>query len=123
MGIINHIIGSGISPFAAGAMVGQVTTLNSISTATSQGTAVLLGTGNGYIAICSSSGRAFQLPACDPGSSVTIYNAGATTASIYGQTGDNIGGAGANSASALANGKTARYTRMTATVWGKNLSA
>lgn len=123
MPIIDHIIGTGVSPYAASAIVGGVTTLNSISTATSQATAVLLGSGTGYIAICSSSGRAFQLPACGPGSDVYIFNNGAQTASIYGQTGDAIGGGSANAAFALATKKGAFFKRVTSTLWGQNLTA
>lgn len=123
MAILDHVVSTGMSPFAANAVVGSVSTLNSVSTATTQATAVLLGSGTGYIAICSSSGRAFQLPACGPGSDVFIFNNGAQTASIYGQTGDAIGGGSANAAFALATKKGAIFKRVTATLWGQNLTA
>src|SRR5271154_5070981 len=121
MPILDHVVASGISTYAASAICGGVTTLALTSTNTSQTTAQLLGSGTGYISICSSSGRAVQLPACTIGSSIKIYNAGAATASIYGQTSDNIGGAGANAASALANGKSAEYIKTATNVWGKIL--
>lgn len=121
MPIIDHIISTGTSPFNAAAIVGGVTTLTAAGN--SQGTATLLGSGNGYISICSSSGKGIQLPACSPSSSVYIFNGAANTASIYGQTGDAIGAGSANAAFALATKKGCIFVRVTATQWGQNLSA
>lgn len=123
MPIIDHVITAGISPFAAGSICGTVTTLALTSTNTSQATAMLLSTGTGYISICSSSGRAVQLPACSPGSSIYIYNGGASTATIYGQTGDLIGAGSANSGVPLATKKAMLVKRITSTIWGEILTA
>lgn len=123
MPILDQVIGSGISPFAATAITGGVTTLALTSTNTSQATAQLLGSGTGYVSICSSSGRTVQLPACGPSSSVTIYNGGANAVNVYGQTGDAIQNGSANAAFAIASHKAATFTRVTATAWGANLSA
>jgi len=123
MAIVDHVIALGTPPSVANTICGGVTTLNSVSTATGQSTAVLLGSGAGNIAICSASGRAFQLPSCGINSEVYIFNSTSNTASIYGQTGEILGAGTANSAFALATKKGCSFKKVTATQWGVNLSA
>jgi hypothetical protein len=123
MGIVDHIISTGAQPNHAMSIVGGVTTLALTSTNTSQATAMVIGGGGGYISVVSASGRAAQLPLCSPGSTVFIYNGGANTATIYGQTGELIGAGSANSGVPLATKKAMLVKKMTATIWGEILSA
>ena len=125
MAIIDHLIGKGMPTGLAGSVCGG--TGNSETTITaagnSQGTATLIATGTCYISVVSSSGKGAQLPSCSPNSTVFVFNGGANTASIYGQTGEAIGAGSANAAFALGTKKGAFFTKVSATQWGQVLSA
>lgn len=122
MGIINTVIAAGISPFAASAITGGFT--NTITAAgTTQGTATLLSTGNNFISTVAASGAGVQLPACDPASSIFVWNGGANSAHVYGQTGEILGAGTANSPFVLATKKGVLLVKGTATQWGQALSA
>lgn len=121
MPILDHLVSLGTAPVLATSIVGGVTSL--VAAGSTQGTATLLGSGTGYITIVSSSGKGVQLPACTPGSSIYMWNGGANTAHVYGQTGDAIGAGATNAAFALATKKGAIFKRVSSTQWGQNLSA
>lgn len=122
MPILDQIIGSGISPFAASAISGGTATVTAAGTTLATGT--LISTGNAYISIVSSSGKSVTLAQCSPGTSYVIYNGGANTANVYPPTAAEIftnGAAGAKYT--LAAQKTATFNKYTATQWGVDITA
>lgn len=122
MPLIQTVLAAGISPFAANAISGSFPT--SVTCAgTTQATATLLSTANNYLSTVSASGAGAQVPACDPGSSMDIWNGGANSAHLYGQTGESIGAGAANAAFVLAANKGVRLMKVNSTKWGQNLSA
>lgn len=121
MPILDHVISTGLSPFAAQSICGGVTTLTAAGS--TQGTATLLGSGNCLISIVSSSGKGVQLPICSIGSSIYLFNGGSNSAHIYGQGSEAIGAGSASAAFVLATKKGLIVTKLSATQWGQNLSA
>ncbi len=125
MPIINHMIGKGIAVGQASAIAGGTGESGTILTAgsgTTQTTATLIASGSVYVSVASASGRAIQLPVCDPNSSITVFNGSGQAVNVYGQTGEGIQGGAANAKFTLANNKSAEFTKYTTTVWGANLS-
>ena len=123
MPIINHLVGRGVPTGVAGVVVGGVGDTVYTAAGASKGAATLLGSGTNYVSIVSSSGKGVQLPACDPCSSVFVWNGGANTLNLYGQTGESIGAGAANGSFALASKKGVLCTKLSGTVWGQILSA
>jgi hypothetical protein len=121
MAIVDNLIGVGTAVAMANTICGQVTTLTAAGS--TQATATLLGSATGYISVVSSSGKGVQLPSCGISSTVYIFNGGANTAHIYGQTGEAIGAGSPNALFALATKKGATFTKVSSTQWGQNLSA
>lgn len=121
MPIVNHLIGLGTPVNVANSICGGVTTLTAAGS--TQATATLLSSGAGYVSIVSSSGKGVQLPACDVPSTVYVYNGGANTCHVYGQTGEGIGAGAVNALFALGTKKGVMLTKVTTTLWGQNLSA
>lgn len=121
MAILDHVISTGISPFTATAICGGVTTLTAAGS--TQATATLLGSGSGYISIVSSSGKGVQVPSCGIGSEIYIFNGGANSAHVYGQTGEAIGAGSANAAFVVATKKSVLLKKVSATAWGSILTA
>jgi len=122
MAILDHIIGTGISPFTAGAIAGGVTTLTAAGTSLATGT--LIGSGKAYVSIVSTSGKGVVLPACAPGSSVFVYNGGSNALNVYGNASTeaiNNGSAGAKFT--VTTNKGCEFMKLTATQWGANYSA
>lgn len=125
MAIINHLIGKGIAVGQASAIVGgsgESATQITAGSSTAQNTATLISSGSVYISTASASGRAIQVPVCDPNSSIDIFNGGGNAVNLYGQTGEQIQGGGANAKFTIPNNKMCRITKFTSTVWGANLS-
>src|ERR1700722_11331996 len=120
--IINHLIGTGVPTQQAAAITGGRGENTYTAAGTTQGTATLLGGGVGYVSIVSASGKGVQLPACDPNSSVFVYNGGANAMFVYGQTGEAIGAGSANAGFNIPTKKGCEFVKCTATVWGQNLS-
>lgn len=122
MPILDHIIGTGISPFTASAIAGGPTTLTAAGTTLA--TATLIGSGKAFVSIVSASGKGVALPACAPGSSVFIYNGGSNTMNVYGNTSlEAINNGGAGVKFTLVANKGVYMAKLTATQWGANLSA
>lgn len=122
MPILDHVISSGMSPFAATSVCGGVTSVTAAGTSIATGT--LIGSGKTLITIVSSSGKALTLPSCAPGSSVFIYNAGANTASVYPNvSSEKINNLTAGNPFALAANKGVEINKMSATQWGGILTA
>lgn len=121
--IINHLIALGMPTGLAAAVTGGRGETQYTAAGTNQGTATLLSGGVAYVSIVSSSGKGVQLPVCDPNSSVTIYNGGSNAMFVYGQTNEAIGAGAANAGFNIPTKKAATLFKMTATVWGPNLSA
>lgn len=126
MPIINHLIGKGVATGQASAIVGGTGESGTIITAgsgTAQNTATLISSGSVYVSIASASGRAVQLPLCDPNSSIELFNGSGQAINLYGQTGEGIQGGGANAKFTVPNNKSCTFTKYTGTVWGANLSS
>lgn len=122
MPILDHVIGTGISPFTAGSIVGGPTTL--LPAGTSLATGTLIGSGKVNVAIVSSSGKGLVLPACSPGSSVFIYNGGANTLTLYPNiASEKINAIAAGSGFALASNKALEAAKLTSTQWATILTA
>lgn len=122
--IINHLIGKGVPVGQAGVMVGGTgSEVYTAGSGTAQNTATLIAGGAAYISIASASGRAVQLPLCDPSSSVELFNGSTNAINVYGQTGEGIQGGSANAKFTVASNKSCTFKKFTSTVWGANLSA
>lgn len=122
MPIVGHMVSLGTAPQLATTIAGGVGS-GIVAAGSTQGTATLIAGGGAYITIVSSSGKGVQLPACDPSSTVYVWNGGANTAHVYGQTGEAIGAGAANALFALATKKGAYFKKVSATQWGQILSA
>jgi hypothetical protein len=75
------------------------------------------------IVTCATGGDSVVLPLAVPGLSIFVANAGAASCNVFPFTGDQVNGAGANAAFALANGKSAQFTCTIALNWRAVLSA
>lgn len=121
MPVLDHIVASGISPFAANNIVGPVTTLTAAGTTLA--TATLISTGTANVSIVSTSGKGVSLPACAPGSSVFVYNGGSNTMNVYGNAStEAISNGSAGAKFTLVANKGCTFTKLTSTLWGQNLS-
>lgn len=126
MAIINHLIGKGVPTGVAAAICGgsgELGTIIQAGTGTAQNTSTLIASGSVYVSIASASGRAVQLPLCDPNSSVELFNGSGNAINLYGQTGEGIQGGSANAKFTVVNNKSCTFKKYTSTVWGANLSA
>lgn len=121
MAIVQRIMASGIAPLAASNIQGDLST-GLTATGSTQGTALLLSNILNYVSTTAASTGA-QLPACNPGDSVYVHNAGANTLSVYGQTGEAIQSGSANAAFSVATNKGAWFFKVSSTLWGAILSA
>jgi hypothetical protein len=116
MAIVQRLMGSGFAPQAAVNAVGDFSGALT-ATGTTQGTALALTAATNYVGTTAGS-TGVQLPACSPGDIVYVYNGGASTLSVYGQTGDAIAGGAANAAFSVATVRGCAFIRVTATLWG-----
>lgn len=123
MPIIDHLIGKGVPTGVADVIVGGTGSSLYTAAGNSQTTATLVSGGAVYVSICSTSGKGIQLPACSPCSSLDVFNGGAATLYVYGQTGEAIQGGSANAAFVVGSKKSARFNKYNSTVWGANLSS
>jgi len=125
MAILEHIIGTGVPTITASAITGGNGSTGTIYTAagSTQGTATLIAGGTGYVSIVSSSGKGVQLPQCSPNSEVFVWNGGGAVLGVYGQLGEAIGSGAANAVFYIGTKKGAHFRKLSATVWGQNLSA
>jgi len=88
-----------------------------------QGSATPL-TGNiNRITVCATIADSVKLPAALVGRRVSVYNAGATSANVFPQTGENINSGAANAAFAVATTKGAIFECVATGVWNAVLSA
>lgn len=122
MPILDHIIGLGTAPTTATSICGGVSTLTAAGTTLATGT--LIGSGKAYVSIVSASGKGVVLPGCTPGSSVFVYNGGSNTMNVYGNTAlEAINNGSVGAKFTLVANKGAMFNKLTATLWGANLSA
>lgn len=121
MAIARNIVGSGIPPLAATNIVGD-TDQAITATGSTQGTAYDLFAVNNYVSTTAAS-TGVQLQPCNPGDEIFVYNAGASTLSVYGQTGETINNGAANAAHSVATVKGAIYKKLTNTAWMAVLTA
>jgi hypothetical protein len=121
MAIGQRVLGSGISPLAVTNIVGDVAS-GLTATGSSQSTAYDLTTAiSEFTTVASSTGA--QIMATDPGDAVFVYNGGANTLSVYGQTGESIQNGAANAAFSVAANKGALFIKVSSTRFAAILSA
>lgn len=121
MAIQQRLLATGIAPLTATNIIGDQSAALT-ATGTTQATALLLGAVNNYVGTTAAS-TGVQLPSVGLGDSIVIGNAGASTLSVYGQTGDTIDGGAANAAFSVATNTAAIFYKMTSTAWVVILSA
>ena len=121
MALQQKMIGTGINPFTAINIAGDTASALTAAGST-QGTALQLGAAtNAFTTVAASTGA--LLPIAGIGDEVKVWNAGANTLSVYGQTGEAIGAGAANAAFSVAANKGASFTKVTGTLWIPILSA
>lgn len=82
-----------------------------------QAAALALTTGINNVTVCATSGDSVRLPVSVAGMQVTVINAGAASAQVYGAGTDTINGVATATGVALTNGKTAMYSCPVAGQW------
>lgn len=121
MARIQPLMASGTPPLQAVNIVGDVSA-SLTATGSTQATALLLGSANNLVGVCTTS-KGVQLPVSAPGDAIYVYNQGAQTCSVYGQTGESIGAGSANAAFSVATNKGAVFVKMSNTFWAPDLTA
>jgi hypothetical protein len=123
MAFARRIIASGIAPVAGSNITGDVA-IGLTATGSTQGTALVLGAANNFFTTVAAS-TGCQIPAdmSNPGDKVYVYNGGASTLSVYGQTGDAIASGAVNAAFSVGANKGCFFIRASATLLGVVLSA
>lgn len=121
MAIASRLLGSGTPPLQAVNIVGDVASALT-ATGTSQATAYACSAIiNEFTTTASSTGA--LLPVTAPGDDVFIYNGGAQTLSVYGQTGESIQNGSANAAFSVATNKGAWFKKVSTTRFAAILTA
>jgi len=87
------------------------------NTGSSQATGEPLYDGWNIITTCGNAGDAVTMPEAVLGRLVRIINDGANSADVFPASGDNLDGAGANTAAALGNGDNISYFAVDSTNW------
>lgn len=122
MAIKKHVMALGTPPLTAEAICGGLSQIALVATGSGQSDAYKIpGSFASFGTVAASTGA--QLAPVDPGDEVFVYNAGANTLSVYGQTGEAIGAGAANAAFSVAANKGCTFKKVSTTLWGVNLSA
>lgn len=122
MAVVSRIMAAGLAPLAAVNIVGDFTG-SLAALGSSQGTALLLSSAVNNVTTTTAS-TGVQLPGnVAVGDCIEVSNQGASTLSVYGQTGDAIQGGSANAAFSVATNKSAIFRRVSSTAWTAILSA
>ncbi len=108
MAKLSDLMAFGFSPFAAGAIVGDVAD-GLTATGSTQGTALQLSAVTSIVTTTAAS-TGVRLPAMNPGDTVEVANLGANALLVYPLTGGTIQGGAANAGFSVAAGKTAFFT-------------
>ena len=126
---LSKIMAFGISPLAAGAITGDLST-GLTALGTTQGTALAL-SANHNLVTTAAVGTGVVLPAITnppglgvtAGDEITIYNNGANTLNVFPPLGSTIGLAAVNVAVLIVSGKASTFKMLNNTVWGVLASA
>lgn len=122
MAIAQRLLGSGAAAQLAQNIVGDFDQAITATGTSSQTAAYDLFAVNNYVSTTAAN-TGVQLPVCNPGDEIWVYNAGAQTLSVYGQTGETIINGAANAAFSVATLKGAVFKKLTATAWMAILTA
>lgn len=122
MAIAQRLLGSGAAAQLAQNIVGDFDPAIVATGTSSQTAAYDLFAVNNYVSTTAAN-TGVQLPVCNPGDEIFVYNAGASTLSVYGQTGETINNGAANAAHSVATVKGAIYKKLTPTAWMAVLTA
>lgn len=115
------LIGSGLSALSSTVVTGDVAS-GLTAAGSTQGTALVLNDVNEFTTTAASTGGILPVGST-VGDEVWVYNAGASTLSIYGQTGESINSASANAAFSVATTKGAVFKKVSSTRWMAILTA
>jgi len=121
MALANRVVGGGFSAGQARALAGGVNAAVSAA-GTGQSDATLLKASVSFVSTVAASSGVI-LPLAEDGDSVTIYNGGANTLTVYPPTGARINNASANSGVSLSVNGCLQLTRVSSTRWIGILSA
>ncbi len=121
MALAARVMSGGFSAGQAIALAGDIAS-NVTAAGSTQGTATAIKASINYIGTAAAS-TGVILPAAQPGDSLTIYNGGANTLTIYPPSGAKINGQATNGGVSLAAATRMDLTCITATQWVGNLSA
>lgn len=117
----DELVASGLHTSTASAITGSITT-GITAAGSTQATATAL-TASVNVVSTTAASTGVQLPNCQVGDSVEVYNQGANSLSVYPLTGENINALSANAAFAVAAGKAATFRKVSALVWMSQLCA
>lgn len=122
MAIASRLLGSGISALAAQNIVGDAETA-ATAAGSSQATAYQMYAAVTNFTTVAASAGALVPAGMNPGDSISVYNAGSNTLSVYGQTGESINNGSANAAYSVAANKGAIITKKSSTTYMAVLTA
>lgn len=123
MAIVQRLLASGLSPMAATNITGD--TSGALTAAgTTKATALQLSAAQAYLSI-TSSGKGVALPPANQGDSIEVFNGGANSLLVYTPQGiaDTITNQSANGGFTVATMRSAKFNKVTSTLWMVNYSA
>lgn len=125
MSQLKHIMATGASAIHASAINGGMYSTTNTAAGTTKATATVLGASKNYVSI-TSSGKGVALPGdTQQGDDIDVYNGGANTLLVYTPAGstDTITTGSANGGFSVATMKSARFSKVTSSLWMVNYSA
>lgn len=123
MAFKRNAVALGTPPRTASALIGG-SSFSLTALGSTQGTALLLSASvNEFTTVATATGLGAQLGMADPGDDQYVYNGGAQTLSVYGQSGEGINNGSANAAYTVAANKGVLFKKVSPTRWSANLTA
>jgi len=122
MTIKQNLVGSGLAPSSATAVLGSASA-GLVATGTTQADALIIQVSNNqYTTVAAGTGAV--IPSfTQPGDVIRVFNNGANTLLVYPPLGGAINNGATNAGFSVAANKGAQFTMVSATLWGAILSA
>lgn len=123
MAIVQRLMGSGFSPLQSTNVQGD--TSGALTAAgTTKATALLLSAAQNYLSI-TSSGKGAALPIANQGDSIEVFNGGSNSLLVYTPVGtsDTITNQSANGGFTIATMRSAKFNKVSSSLWMVNYSA
>lgn len=123
MAIVQRLMASGLSPLASTNVVGDTSgALTAVGT--TKATSLVLSAAQNYLSI-TSSGKGASLPVANQGDSVEVYNGGSNSLLLYTPVGtsDTITNQSANGGFTIATLRSAKFSKVSSSLWMVNYSA